>query len=242
MSLSQKPVVGKRPFIVMAYLPDAQGVPKPNRPVKCPCSSEGACIIHIERWRLRICGITCFLAGMHCVTHDVSFTVYPPGWVPYGRKQLALVGHSGGVVETEESLSSWRDTVFEATLDASEKRLWPEEVQLGPMPDPEDRQQSRRTQRRHVAGAMKLFGFTRSQSAREREIISHLIQISVSRLEAGAQKIRAGPSLFVKGEEGVQVLGQLPGIRLMMSGLLALGLNQGYWGPALLQQQHLSHI
>lgn len=235
MGLSKKPVVGKRPFIVMAYCPDKQGIPRPKKPLKCPSSGdEKPCLIHIERWRFRVCGVPFNLAGMRCVIHAQSFTVYPPGWVPYARKLLALVDHIGGAVHIAKDLSPWRETVFEATLDASEKRLWPEEVQLGPLPEDGGRQPSRRTQRRHIAGAMGLLGLNTSQTTSDREIVGHLFQIGVSRLEMSAKKIRDGPTIIAKGVQGVRVLEQLPGIRLMISGLLTLGANQGYWGPALL--------
>ena len=93
---------------------------------------------------------------------------------------------------------------------------------------------SLRTQRRHIAGAIRLFGLNICATLRDREVVHHLIHVGLSRLEAGAKKIREGPSLIEQGVEGVRVLEQLPTIRLMMTGLLTLGVNQGYWGPALL--------
>ena len=236
MSLSLKPVIGKRPFIIMAYTADALGVPRPKKPLRCPSSSDSdpSCSINIERWRIRICGIHFPLAGMHCETHDTSFTVYPPGWTPYARSLLVLVDHNGHILKPEASVSCWIDTVFEAAVEASNKHLWPEEVELGPQVD-RLTGQSRRTQRRHVAGVMRLFGFNISATTREREVVAGLTGIGVTRLEEGVKKIREGPTLIVQGLEAVQVLEQLPVLRLMMTGLLTLGINQGYWGPALLQ-------
>jgi hypothetical protein len=236
MSLSLKPVVGKRAFIIMAYIANALGIPRPKKPLRCPSSDEvdPSCCIHIERWRVRVCGIPFPIAGMHCEAHDISFTVYPPGWTPYARSRLLLVDHNGHILKPEASVSCWIDTVFEAVVDASNKHLWPEEVELGPQ---EDRVtgQSRRTQRRHVAGVMHLFGFNIAATLREREVIAGHIRIGVTKLEEGAKKIREGPTFVVQGLEAVRVLEQLSVIRLMMTGLLTLGTSQGYWGPALLQ-------
>ena len=95
--------------------------------------------------------------------------------------------------------------------------------------------QSRRTQRRHIAGALRLLGLNTSATLRDREGVARHLNIGVAKLEGGATKIRDGPSLIVQGMEAVRVLEQLPVIRLLMSGLLTLGTNQGYWGPALLQ-------
>jgi hypothetical protein len=238
MSLSSKPVFGKRPFIVMPYIADALGVPKPKKPLKCPFVGDGdpGCIIYIERRRPRICGITFPLAGMRCKTHKASFTVYPPGWTPYARSPLISVDHNGHAVEPKAEVSGWIDTVFEAAVDASNNHLWSEELELGPTESDDCvTAQSRRTQRRHVAGVMRLFGFNVAATLREREVVASLTGVGVTKLEEGAKKIRAGPTLVVRGMEAVRVLEQLPVLRLMTTGLLTLGVNQGYWGPALLQ-------
>lgn len=237
VSLSLKPIIGKRPFIVSGYTSNERGIPRPQKPSSCPFAtlSDASCTIHIERWRVRICGIRFAVAGMRCVTHKVSFTVYPPGWAPYARKALLLVDHGGCEVETEDQDNRWGDTVFEASADAAAEKLWPEEVQLGPLPEVGLVPQSRRTQRRHIAGVVLLLGLNQSATCREREIVARFMNIGVSWLEAGARKIRDGPSLIRKGVEAVQVLEQLQAIRLRMIGLLTLGTNQGFWGPALLQ-------
>jgi hypothetical protein len=237
MSLSLKPVVSKRPFIVRAYFNDAHGVPRPNKPLKCPffMANDEICVIHVDRLRVRICGISFRLVGMHCHTHRRSFTIYPPGAVPYGRQLLLLVDHAGGEVFPEGSQSPLQNTLFNAALDASNELLWPEEVQLGPLPEGGVAEQSRRTQRRHIAGALRLLGLNTSATLENREVVASHLNIGVTRLEAGAKKVRDGPSLIVQGMEAVQVLEQLSVIRLMMIGLLTLGVNQGYWGPALLQ-------
>ena len=237
MSLSLKPVVSKRPFIISAYFNDAGGVPRPPKPLKCPFSSvnDVICVIHVERWRVRVYGVLFRLAGMQCHTHRRSFTIYPPGAVPYGRRPLLLVDHAGGEVIPEDKQSPLQDTLFNAALDASIKHLWPEEVQLGPMPEGGVAVQSRRTQRRHIAGALRLLGLNIFATLVEREVVARHLNIGVTRLETSAKKVRDGPSIIVQGMEAVRVLEQLRVIRLMMTGLLTLGTNQGYWGPALLQ-------
>lgn len=237
VSLSPKPVVSKRPFIVMSYATDAKGVPRPQKPFRCPSwnPNDMSCRIHIERWRTRLCGFSFRLAGMHCLLHDKSFTIYPPAAVPYARQPLLLIDHVGRVVEPDNNQSSLLGTSFEAAEDASKDHLWPEDVQLGPLPEDGVKMQSRRTQRRHIAGALRLLGLNTSATLRDREGVARHLNIGVAKLEGGATKIRDGPSLIVQGMEAVRVLEQLPIIRLSMIGLLTLGTNQGYWGPALLQ-------
>ena len=172
---------------------------------------------------------------MYCLPHGISFTIYPPGAVPYGRRPLLHIDHAGGVVEPEDNQSSLLGTSFEAAADASKDHLWPEDAQLGPLPETGVKMQSRRTQRRHITGALRLFGLNTHATLKDREVVARRLNIGVTKLEAGATKIRDGPSLIVQGMEAVRVLEQLSVIRLTMTGLLALGTNQGYWGPALLQ-------
>lgn len=53
-------------------------------------------------------------------------------------------------------------------------------------------------------------------------------------LENAVRRIRDGPSLKARGEEGAMVLEQLPSVVATINGLLALGRSRGFWGPALL--------
>ena len=182
-----------------------------------------------------MCGIRFSVAGLHCVTHSLSFTVYPPGWVPYARKILLSLDHSGGEVISQCGTGGFADTLFAAAADAAAKNIWPEEVRLGPLPEEGVAPQSRRTQRRHVAAILQLFRLSALATPGEREIVARLMNVSVSSLEAGAKKIREGPSLICKGLEVVIVLEQFQAIRLKMTGLLTLGSNQGFWGLALHQ-------
>ena len=46
---------------------------------------------------------------VYCKTHDVHYTVYSPGHVPYGRAPVAAPGAGAG-------LSGWRGTVFEPAM------------------------------------------------------------------------------------------------------------------------------
>ena len=238
MSLAAKPVVAKRAFIICTYVPDSHAVPRPRKPKICPLadSVDSPCIIHLERWRRRKCGIRFAVAGMHCGLHKVSFTVYPPGWVPYARKALILVDHNGAEIEVTEPDCRWGDTVFAAASDAARETLWPEELQLGPRPEAESSlYMSRRTQRRHIRATMLLFGLATSSTSADREVVARLMSVTLLDLEDGSKKIREGPTLIRKSLEAVRVLEKFQTIRLRMAGLLTLGSNQGFWGLALLQ-------
>jgi hypothetical protein len=239
VSLSPKPVVAKRAYVVCAYVPDSNEVPRPNKPKNCPAAAsvEDSCNIHLERWRWRKCGLSFAVAGMYCHVHKVSFTVYPPGWLPYARKALMHIDHNGSAIELIKSDCGWSETLFAAGADAAREKLWPEEVHLGPAGNTETNIliMSRRTQRRHINGMMQLFGLGDNAMASYRDNVSRLLSVALIDLEEGSKRVRDGPTLVRKGLEVVRVLEKVQAIRLRMSGLLTLGTNQGFWGPALIQ-------
>jgi hypothetical protein len=71
--------------------------------------SAGVCTINIHSYRDRKCGPGFKLAVFQCKSHVLTFTVYPPGWLPYGRRPL--VGD---------------DSTFQAVDDLSRGVRWPE--------------------------------------------------------------------------------------------------------------------
>lgn len=51
---------------------------------------------------------------VYCKTHDNYFTIYPPGYVPYGRASVAPV--CSGEDESDAALTAWSGTVFESAV------------------------------------------------------------------------------------------------------------------------------
>ena len=192
--------------------------------------------MHVHSWRDRVHGPGFPLCSLLCLDDGASFTVYPPGWTPYERKALVGLDHRGCTLAPEAGESPWEGTVFDGVVDASSGKIWPDEVTLGP-PVPEDDgdkpSQCKRTQRRHVAGAMRLFALDQAGLRREREQVCQVLMLDLAPLEGAAGRIRDGPRLKVRGEEGAKVLEQLPQVASTIFGLLALGRSRGFWGPAL---------
>ncbi len=173
---------------------------------------------------------------MVCQDHGISFTVYPPGWVPYGRRPVFPFDHRGRVVTPGVGENRWDDTAFTAVIDAEAGDLWPEEVELGPVAEDEDaaaRPSCRKTQRRHLTGAMRLFALDAKGTSRDRDQVARALGVDLMPLETASRRIRDGPSLRVRGVEGVGVLSQLPAVVATAAGLLALGVSRGFWGPPL---------
>ena len=107
MALSVKPIYGKKLVIIDLYRAGDHGYLRPDTPEKCPLSKEhaGPCQIHVERWRQRKHGPGYYLLTFVCLNGKGSFTVYPPGWLPYGRKPIYSLDHLGQFVVKESLLS-----------------------------------------------------------------------------------------------------------------------------------------
>lgn len=96
-----------RPFVITTYAPDPSGVLVPVLPVQCiacPPASRGACLLRVDHRRPRKTGPGFALTVMSCATHDLAFTLYPPGHVPHGRVAIAPISSTTGAGTPSELL------------------------------------------------------------------------------------------------------------------------------------------
>jgi len=109
-----------KPFLVTTYVPDEQGRLVAKVPERCPAAKTGEpCQLRVDHCRERKTG-PCFpLAVMRCSTHQVAFTVYPPGHYPYGRVAVAPVAPGGELLrEGDADVTETSDA--EGDADAAE--------------------------------------------------------------------------------------------------------------------------
>lgn len=236
MSLAPKPAYALRRVVAAAYFIDPHGRLRPRRPRRCArLDCEGDCRISFHRWRTRKCGVEHPLACFICLEHDCSFTVYPPGWLPFGRRPIVEVTASGfDVGGLEKGVEAWSETAFGAAVDAGVKRLWP--VTAGGSKEWEKRYSRkpygvRRTQARHVKGVLELMALS-AELALERPTVAAALDFDLSRIAACAARPRDGPPLVACGAKGAELLSAAgrPRRRLL-SGFVRLGADRQYWGP-----------
>jgi hypothetical protein len=110
-------------FVTTEYFFDEVGRPGAEMPDHCPLGADGSmCHIKEHCRRDRKTGPCHALVVAKCVPHMVFFTLYPPGYEPYGRKKVA----------PEQGREDWRETIFEAAIDAaSGEPAWPREFDGG---------------------------------------------------------------------------------------------------------------
>ena len=201
-------------FVCSAYLADEHGTLRAERPESCPSARKaGTCAVVRFGRRARTNGPEYYLEIFHCTNHNVHFTAYPPGWMPYKRAPLVLLDPAGKpIVQTEADSdeSTWSSTVFQGVIDAGMGALWPEEKQLGVGSPISDAPGVTRTQKRCIRSFMHLFGLLVQNHRKRRERVSNLFNLPITTLENSRKKMngtaRAPPLWKIRGKLGKAIL------------------------------------
>ena len=228
MSVAVKKVYKDIPFIVAPYHADDQSALRPDAPGFCPknLSKEHLCQLKFKGWRHRKCGPGFPLSIWKCTEDKASFTIYPPGWEPYGREaSLELAPDGGNFTDDQGDIDVLTDSVFSAAIDAATGKMWPastrsEEYDKGVF----------KTQKRHIDGILKLLGIAPDMDDQRREIVTSRLGIPLSSLNKSWKKIRDGPATW--REKGLQILVLLcpqPLFRHSAS-IQVLGSSVDFWG------------
>jgi len=112
---SQRESAAQRPFLSAPYTADETDRMSPSERIdQCPWASVGeSCKIRKHDWRHRKSGPSIGLRVLRCLTHGHGFTVYPPGYVPYGRQVLVPVDLHGHLLsQLEQAEGSFRGCEF----------------------------------------------------------------------------------------------------------------------------------
>jgi hypothetical protein len=206
--------------VQVAYERDALDRLAAPLPERCPLGDDGSeCRVGVRGHRARKTGPRIALTIARCHRHGISFTVYPPAYVPYGRVAVTPVDLEGRRIEAEPGAPvAVAGTSWEAVADAAAGRRWPE---AGGVVG------SRRTQGRRLALSAWLFGVL--SDARLRERVSPIVRMPALALHDAA---RSYPELTRWRARAKLVLHLLR--RCLTGGppdvLLAAGYVTGLWG------------
>ncbi|MCP4290176.1 MAG: hypothetical protein GY792_38190 [Gammaproteobacteria bacterium] len=165
---------------------------------------------------------------MRCKTHGIGFTLYPPGYTPWGRKPW--VPPDEVVVKAEDEADDnaewYRNTYFEAALDAADGIFWEREK----TPDSDFAKPSALTQECHLQRAIRLLGITQACSGRD--IFAHLLCIPGQTMNDAAGMIAQQSDLAALGQAVCTVLGAIPlTFNRVFERLASCGAAVGLWPP-----------
>jgi len=209
-------------FVTTPYEPDAEGRLRAVMPACCSAGAGRSCTLVVVHYRARATGPECPLAVVRCREHSGSaFTLYPPGYTPYGRRPVAPVSLSGQVLRDGESSEPvWRRSVFSASLDASDEFRWPRTgVDV------------RRTQGRQLDAAQRLLGLgLLDDDALSRQ--ATLLGVPTLGLRTARARTRT-ESWTARGAAVVSILDELEVDGRLLDRLLLAGAGAGLWGRPL---------
>jgi hypothetical protein len=205
--LTIKPVFGLRPFNCGHYSLSSPIAPRPLKPLRCPFRrrADNNCQIVSKGFRPRKTAPFHFLSRFLCKFHRHSFTVYPIGMVPYGRKSF---------LELDQTIQCIRD--------ATHGIRWPEMAIGGEV---------FKTQKRWILGWSQLVGCEPDQAPRVREDIADSLGISVQLALDAANKIREGPTYRGRAQAVSALLQTFLG-GTSIATLLQRGTKLYFWGKA----------
>lgn len=168
---------------------------------------------------------------LRCKSHGQYFTVYPMGHVPYGRQPIVAVGLGGYPVDErkKEGVARWRDSGFEAAVDASEQWLWLREG-MGEKAQPG----GYGTQRRWIERSADVLGLS---EAIKPPVVEEIVeQLGVSGLEHDEAREQYGlaSGLVERGKAIVSVLNLIRFGDDLCARLMAAGTLSGCWGRVVL--------
>ena len=220
--------VARRYFVVTPYEKAGDQL-LPQLPDTCPRGVEDgqACRLFTDHFRARKTGPRFALGVMRCRTHEIGFTLYPPGYPPWGRKPWVREGVVAKVEDDlEDNAERFRNTYFDAALEAAQRVFWPREKTI----DSDFATPSDLTQECHLSRAIRLLGINQEPSLRE--VFAQLLYIPGQILHDAARIIGQQPHLADLGRAVCTVLAAIPSTLTRVFESLAIGgATVGLWPP-----------
>ena len=220
--------VARRHFVITPYEPDGDKL-LPQLPDTCPLEAEDGqfCRLFQDHFRERKTGPRFALCVMRCRTHEIGFTLYPPGYTPWGRKLWVPDAVVAKAEDDVEDNAEWfRNTYFEAALDAAEGVFWPREKTI----DSDFGTPSDLTQECHLSRSIRLLGINQEPSLRE--VFAQLLYIPGQILHDAARLIGQPPNLADLGRGVRTVLEVIPStLTCVFESLAICGAAVGLWPP-----------
>jgi hypothetical protein len=190
--------------------------------------AQHTCVVSFNYRRERKTGPCIPLTIVRCITHNVSFTIYPPGHVPYGREPIANIALDGFQIEPEleDTISnSFEGSLFDASLKASQGTFYPKE---GPYKLP---MSCYDTQLNHIKKSATLLGLTAIDQVLGHEHIAEILNIPRQfQIELSSLTHSTAWNYIKTGQSICKILENLPR-DCLFERLASCGFICGIWPP-----------
>ena len=161
-----------RVYVASAYHTD-KGTPA-RLPDTCPYGLQdgSSCKISLNHKRVRATGPS-FVYVAQCQPHHKAFSIYPPGYAPYGRKAIVgTIAPDGNLIilDGDDALEPFRQTIFDAVADAANDKIWSHSCHAGP------ENQRFSTQLRQVIRSVIMLGLSPEQVP-QRSVVTEILNV-----------------------------------------------------------------
>ncbi len=170
---------------------------------------------------------------MRCLAHQKYFTIYPPGYNPYGRKPLVHLATDGGrLLDLENGVERFQGTLFDAALDASKNKPCGDGQGLSSflpfLP----------TQVRHIQRAAAILGLEPALNDDQRHAIAQTLTLPSLLLHTAAACFVTNPGYQDAGKAICSVLKELPDTTSLFERLAETGYQTGLWPAPFFMETH----
>lgn len=202
-------------------------------PDVCPLGIElgeqHTCVVSFNYFRERKTGPCIPLVIVQCLTHNISFTIYPPGHVPYGREPLVDIALDGFQIETElenETISNtFEGSLFDSALKASQGLFYPKE---GPYDFP---MSCYDTQLNHIKKSAMLLGIVATDQVSHNEYIAETLNIPRQFQIGLASHYPEQPWNSLKAGQSIREILENLSRDCLFERLASCGFICGFWPP-----------
>jgi len=209
--------------VVTPYSPGPDGQMVPSMPLFCIDSSRSsACQIVKNHARCRKAGPAHPLFVVRCTKHDRAFTLYPPGWFPYGRVACAALDPSGRPIRRGDVSADTLETLFTASRDASQGQLWP---RLSSSSAPG----VYKTQQRRIAQSASLLGLVPTDGSQPQDAVAEALRLPTLTLRTAASSYSSCSSTRDRGRAVLALLEQVSLDVHVGDPLYRAGYRSGLW-------------
>lgn len=204
-------------------------------PSEGPCRErdDRPCRVLYNFKRQRRTGPSFPLTVVRCTTHGCSFTLYPPGSVPYGRQAVVIqspCGHrpSGAARTPGQTIADlFEGTLFQSGLDAATGQAWYRDC-------PGGTERWWPNQTRTLSKLLRLLGVDPSMTEAERERLSRILEVDLLFLIECGDRVASRPGYRHRGKAIRSVLERVIESPCILERLLLSGYQAGLWGYPLM--------